>query len=160
MVVDTATTKALLWSKRVVVALLSLILTSCRAPAVWHTDTAGGGVARLTIPIEDPFRGIQVELLKLGNGERRLYLNVFSIPLTEGGDDEVPVVLSWEGCHLEVVVPIMAGGQRLLLPDPIANDLIAALESGSSVEIRLGRYYSKLSPDGFVEAYRSFKRPF
>ena len=87
-----------------------------------------------------------------------LYLTTRSVPFAPllQEDSKSTVIMqigTFEEC---LIVERLEGGQKLLLPEPLVEQIISALRAGTSIFFKTGRYQLTVSPDGFARAYALF----
>lgn len=85
----------------------------------------------------------------------RLYINVYGLEIPPDPNDPsvVQVYISFKELSYCFPAQRFSGGQRLLIPPHVANDIIFYLSEDQPVFIRVGRYQADIYPDKFLEAY-------
>lgn len=88
----------------------------------------------------------------------RMYMNVYSLPIpSDPLDPSKAIVTLTIGDNAETIqLERFEGGQRLLFPDYIAEQIITALLNQQDITISSERYQSKIIYDDFDRQYRDF----
>ena len=146
--------------------LLPLFLLSCSKSNHWafdqvHSDQMEFRSTKLTYRAPDPINGINVELVKT-HEHQKIYLNIQSIPIApyHGDPKKALLTMEIEGKQVRCEIRRLEGGQRFLLPDEIAENLIVALRSHHKVILTLPGYRTCLNPEGFTPQFESYEHPF
>jgi hypothetical protein len=110
---------------------------------------------RIFLPPTGPTSGLSMEIVR-GSYGVRMYVNVLQLeaPLDPSSPEVTPVVLSIYGNVVVVMADRFQGGQRLLLPEDITDELIDVLLSNQSFLVYVGCYEAEIVPTGFCEAYK------
>lgn len=141
-----------------------LILSACcyKNDSIWQIRSnnaacPGHRATKLSNVLCNNFREIKFEVVRT-ECDWRGYLVVHCVPLVPTPSEDASIILDAciDGEELEIECLVFEGGQRVLLPDDVTMRFIEALASGKTVQLRLGRYQSNLSPQGFMEAYSKF----
>jgi len=139
-----------------------IILTSC-SPKMreWCSDECitppcpEFRSAKLFLCPCNPARELEVEIL-LTYSERHLFINVHSLEIPECEEDRATVTIVYEnGMEEEFLAYRLAGGQRLVVPDDIADRLICELLGGHPFQLKAGHYCSEISVLNFPNLFRS-----
>lgn len=156
-------------------SILSLLVVGCAyystpppPSRVWVlektvTPYAQYNSARLVLPIEDQFRGLEITLVRGSEGVL-MYVNACSVafPCDEDCFDpnmtQINIVVMGNNPYV-VWAHRLQGGQRLLLPCEASDRIIESLLAGIPVEMTIGRYYTEIIPDRFAELYIALGRP-
>lgn len=155
---DIATTKATSKSVKKILALTCLLF-SCSKQSHWafdqvHSEKKEFRSTKLTYHSHDPVRGIDLELLKTEE-HLNVYLNIHSIPVKES-----PLIIHIEDATYRCIPYRLAGGQRFLIPDNIAQILIEALDDNKEVTLSLASYRTQFHPEDFSAKYEKLLHPF
>jgi hypothetical protein len=127
-------------------ALFCFILPSCSKPKLWHRNQIC-----TKYPLYDSHilyyspacreTSIGFELLTTCSG-RYFYLHVYSIPL------KYPCVeVSASCCNAPVQGQVLLGGQRVWLPNAFGEAILAVLQRGEFVTLKVGNYEHTLTFD-------------
>lgn len=103
---------------------------------------------------QNEFRGLGLEIVR-GTLETRMYLNIYclSFPQELNDPSKTLVTISTESSSQNVLAERFEGGQRLLLPQKAADDIICALLNNETLTISSGRHCSEIPPDGFAKNF-------
>ena len=141
-----------------------LLLFGCAARTHWAFDQIHAEKkfcsTKLIYHSLDPVSGIDLELLKT-NEHLQLYLNIYSIPIPpyQGNQEQALITIEHQGQKTQSLVHRMRGGQRFLLPQPIATQIIESLKAGSPVTIRLASYRTVFQPEDFSNKFHKLLHP-
>ncbi len=145
---------------------MSFLLLSCSKQSHWafdqvHSDKKEFRSTKLTYYSRDPVHGIDLEFL---NTEKHLnvYLNIHSIPIAPYKGDPKTALLSVdiEGETIRCSAYRLAGGQRFLIPDDVAQALIEALKNSKEVSVSLVGYSTVFKPEDFSSKFEKLLHPF
>lgn len=149
--------------KRACLVLFFFQITACtkRAPC-WKYDNVSNSCseyrsAKLWSPAQDPFRGLEVELISSHSG-LRMYVNTYSrtFPANEEGKCEITMSSSQIEPPKTFYADRLEGGQRLLLPPQATSWTIEQLLLGNTIKMTTGRYSTEVSPEEFNTFYPKF----
>lgn len=146
--------------RRVFGTLLLLATASCCNPCPeWVGDSAVGSPgsansARLFLSPSNDLTGLELDFVQMKDG-LRLYLNVFGleIPPEPNDPDSSRVFISFREYSYHFSAARFQGGQRLLIPEYVQNEIIDFLQEGRPVFIQVGRYESTIYPDKFLDLF-------
>jgi hypothetical protein len=146
--------------KRAISSALFFFLYSCSKPGQsWNyqqtiTPYPVYNSGKLSLYPQNDFRGLELEFIK-GNSKMRMYLNIYclSFPQEQNDSSKTLVTISTSNDTQEVLAHRFEGGQRLLLPDEAASNIICKLLNNQIITIAVGRYSSDIIPQGFAKNY-------
>lgn len=148
--------------KRTILFAIVLFLTACSSQKDWTYSRVVSASPEFNSSMlrrhsQSELVGVGVELLK-GSFGTLGYLNVSArkIPVLPGTTDTSIVVFVIEDEKFPYKANRMAGGQKLLLPEEATEQLVAALQNNSIVDIYLDGYMTKLEPSNFQKLYKKF----
>ena len=100
------------------------------------------------------FRELELEFSR-GCSGIKMYLNAFSVefPQNGGGSSTTKVLIQAGQESYEVDADRLEGGQRLILPQGVSENIICRLLNQEQVCISAGKYKSEISPQGFSKVY-------
>ncbi len=109
--------------------------------------------ARLYYPTENPFDGLEIEILK--GRDEIVYLNVLrrSIPAYQDDASKALVTIRTDNEQQNFIVQRLRGGQRLKLPHKATLFLIDNLREVDYVHILLDGYEAKIPSQQFKKQY-------
>lgn len=151
--------------KRSLWALPIVLLTSCATSGLcWK----GGGVvgsapafgsARIILAPANEYSGLELEFVQSVEG-LRLYLNVYGleIPPEAEDSDSSRVYISFREHSYAFSARRFVGGQRLLIPPHVRDEIITYLQDDQPVFIQVGRYKADIYPDKFIELFKRLIR--
>lgn len=121
------------------------------------TPYASYDSARLFLPVDDQYRGLELVLVH-GSQGASMYLNACNSMLPcdpcEGADfDMTPVDLVIADQYVTLMAHRLKGGQRLLLPTEAVNLIVESLFAGCPVFLTVGCYQTEITPCNFPELY-------
>lgn len=141
--------------------LFSLLAVGCSAPYHRHweiekaiTPYAYYSAARIYLPVDDPFCGLEVAFVR-GSQGFCMFINARSVPfpVDEQNPDKTDVVVEIAQSFYVVRADRLKGGQRLLLPCEATHNIVEALTVGCPVFLTIGRYSVEVVPDNFAHVY-------
>jgi len=137
-----------------------LLLTSCASTSVWQIDSSQGipstfNSVRLYLCTSGGCGDLGLELVRTCEGIR-LYLNVYGldIPPSERDSSISMVYISFREQSYTFCADRLLGGQRLLIPKNVQDDIIEYLQRGQPVFIRVGRYQADIYPEQFLKPFQ------
>lgn len=144
----------------------ALFLFSCSKPSHWSSDQIHSGVidcnsTKLSYFSKDPLHGIDLELIQTTES-LKVYLNIHSIPIPPFRENPKAASVKIK-IHSKVLICQayrFEGGQRLLLPDEIADMLIETLKNGHEVTLSLPGYSSVIHVEDFTSKFDKLQHPF
>lgn len=150
------------WGKRVLYTLSPWLLVGCcyysSQTTLWqnsriHACPGFRSAFLQNVPCNQ-FRDIRFEIIKTECGYQ-YYISVFCIPLIPSCSypASIKAHFSWNDGEVNSDLEVLQGGQKVLLPEELANVLIENLLNGSDITVKLGRYSSIIPAEGFSEAY-------
>lgn len=159
--------------QRAFLALCCCALTACSTPVCrqWALVEMTTGYpcfnsGRLYLDPDNNYSHIQLELDRDISGIR-MYVNILLLyaPPCSDDPDYTNLEIKWEEegeGEGEETPPLLVkayrlkGGQRLLIPSDIADQLIETLLKGRSFTVHLGRYRSLITPVDFAILYQKW----
>jgi len=143
-------------SRRKIFAVF-LLFSSCTGSDRWTVSHLGShkeGSSRLTYSSQDAVNGLDLEFLRVGT-DLHTYLQVHSqsIPPLNGNPKEALVVFKFGDKELSGVAFRHEGGQRLMLPPAMQQQLINALKEEKQVTIRLQGYQAVIDAASFPQSF-------
>lgn len=138
-----------------------LFASSCSSSfSPWKSESSKGSPAtlnsiRLYLPPAGGCGGLELEMIRTCEGIR-LYLNVFGleIPADNCNSDVTMVFVSFKERSYTFCADRMLGGQRLLIPMNVQEDIIDYLQRGQPVFIRVDRYQANICPAQFLLPFK------
>lgn len=83
-----------------------------------------------------------------------MYINVFGLEIPkENNCDTVRVFVSFKTFSYHFSATRFVGGQRLLVPEHVQEEIIDSLQEGQPVAMQVGRYKADIYPDKFLSAF-------
>jgi len=147
--------------------LISIFVSSCSSVGQrqgWVLEKAITPYAiydasRIFLPVDDQFRGLEVVYVRGSQGVC-MFINACSIPFPTDDTcpDKTDVVVEIADSFYVVRADRLKGGQRLLMPCDITENIVEALLVGCPVYITIGRYCGELIPDNFEKVYRELNQ--
>jgi hypothetical protein len=144
-----------LWS------LLFFAFPSCSGPSPgWQEDSAIGtscsfNSARLYLAPANEFSGLELEFVQMRDG-LRLYINVYGLEIPpetyDGSTSRVFISFKDHTYHFSALR--FLGGQRLLVPECVQDEMIEYLQEGQSLFIQVGRYQADIDSDKFLVLFQ------
>ncbi len=124
-----------------------LIDSSCGTPASANS-------IRLYLCTSGGCGDLGLELVRTCEGIR-LYLNVFGLNIQPCERDETvsTVFVSFRERSYSFCADRFLGGQRLLIPKSVQDEIIEYLQQNQPVLIRVGRYQADIYPDQFLKPF-------
>lgn len=103
---------------------------------------------------------MELELVRTVEGIR-LYLNVFGLEIPATSCDGIfsSVFISFREYSYTFVADRLLGGQRLLIPKNVQDDIVNNLQEGQPVFIRVGHYQSDIYPEQFLKLFMQMVKP-
>ncbi len=146
--------------KRASTALFLCILSSCSTCSpgwVYETSLAKNAAhssGRIYLCASNHYSGLEIELMNTPV-ELRMYINIFGLEIPADPDDPTisKVYISFKDHSYTFCAPRFAGGQRLLVPENVKDEIIFYLGCDQPVFIRVGRYEADIYPLQFLEVY-------
>jgi len=113
------------------------------------------GSARVFLSPLNQYSGYELEFVHSGEG-LKLYMNVFGLEIPADPLDESNsrVFISFKDHSYTFSAQRFIGGQRLLIPLHVQNEIIETLQQGQSVYIQVGRYEANIYPNEFLQTFR------
>lgn len=157
--------------KRAVLALFLIILSSCSCFS-WFCNICSpwcceGNCAwdpcfssqRIYLSPANKYSGLEMELMNF-RGEIRMYLNVCGPEIPPYPDDpsKAEIFLNFRDHHYRTLAERLRGGQRLLIPECVRDEIIWYLFQCQPVFLQVGRYSTDLPPDRFAEIWHRMHR--
>lgn len=148
--------------KRALLALCLIFLWSCSTPTCrqWEIQEIvtkrpcfNGG--RLLLEPDSNLSTMELELVRNRSGVR-FYINLLLLQAPSCKEDSTcaRVEVLFENQEPWLIYPyLLEGGQRLLIPDEVAKQLIQALSDQCSFTLKIGRSQIRVIPDNFLPAY-------
>lgn len=142
-------------------ASLSVLLTACCSTSCpsWQLQTNCGycpmfSSARMYLKPVNQFSGIELEFVWSPYG-LRLYLNVSGLQIPSNPSDSSTslVYISFRDHSYCFAAPRYQGGQRLLIPDDVRNEIVSYMQEEQSVFIQTGCYQADISPCDFLPIF-------
>lgn len=147
-------------AKILIAALCFLLIgcsSSCRQWILWGTITHDASFNSGRMFLEPEKLGSQIEIeISRGASGTRMYINLLILPSAPLPNDpsRTAVELIVGDQEPRVFYPYrLLGGQRLLVPDEITEEIIQYLLDGESVVIKMGRNKVQVVPDNFEKSY-------
>lgn len=146
-------------------SILLILCTSCAAVPCreWQftcikTPDPCFSSSRLILRTSNRFRGLDVEFIQTANG-MEMHLNAFSLPFSNAPDDpsKTSVKITIEDEVWVILAERLDGGQRLLIPFAVSQQVVAALLNEQDVQIQVGRYQEELLAQGFAILYEKME---
>lgn len=149
--------------KRVLACTLFFTITSCASTAdKWklrRIDSSNDFVcAHLSLPPTNTFRNLEVVFQKDGT-TTKVFLNTYSIPFQRDESGMTPVVIYIDGVPSSFKAPVLAGNQRILLPQDATEILLVALNEKKAIVITTGKYSAEVHSEDFSRAFDKFNSP-
>lgn len=152
----------LLNSKRVLVALFLFTLTSCETPCrQWSLDQYSSKYScfessRMTLPGSSTSSPLTISIIRTISGVR-MYINLLQLPVPPDPTDlsKAVVTISDDCKSYQISVHRFEGGQRLLVPNEVSQQLIELLLNDQSFKISVGSYRSDIIPANFQKLYNT-----
>lgn len=157
-----------LWERKECFALLSfflLLIFGC-SPACrqWQYDdvcTPCGqyNSGRMFLPISIPGNNLELEITR-GLSGTHVYVNVCSLPVPPAPENPsiAPVNVIIGDSVTRTFAERLQGGQRLILPCEISQDIINAVLNNESVVISAGAYRAEIISTRFHKHYEHLNR--
>ncbi len=152
-----------LWIQRAFYALcLTLLLPGCSTPCreweiqeiITQTPCFNGG--RLILSPDSDYSHLELELARHSSGIR-FYINLLFLQAPPWREDPTRTCISilFEDQEPWIVYPyLLEGGQRLLLPEDIADILVQSLINDRCFTIQLGRSQISAISTNFIKVYK------
>jgi hypothetical protein len=121
----------------------------CSKGALTHMNSF-----RLYLPAKCDSKNLEIEFVATSDG-LRLYLSVYGLEIPASEEDCHRSLVSidfGESCY-DFFADRFVGGQRLLLPVYVQNDIVAALQIGQTVSLTTGRYSADIPADQFLDLF-------
>lgn len=110
--------------------------------------------SRLTFPAKNIYRNLEVSFQREGE-QINVFLNIFCTPF-ESDDGKVLVTFSIGEEIFSFNASLLAGNQRLLLPDDAKELLLRTLNAKQNIIVRAGKYSNEVTPESFQESFVQF----
>jgi hypothetical protein len=110
---------------------------------------------KLYLPAEEICRGLELEIVRSASG-MRMYLNTFSLPFSpDNSNPNLSPFFITIACDEPALFlgELLEGGQRVLLPIEVSQQIVSALLDNQSVVIKAGRYQTEIVPTSFAKLY-------
>jgi len=148
--------------KRTLWVLFPLFANGCGTCAPgWQSECVTGSPeafssARIFLAPANEYSGLELEFVQMSDGIR-LYLNVFGleIPPEKFDSENSRVYISFRDHSYTFSAARFLGGQRLLIPRHVQEEIISYLQDNQPVFIRVGRYQADIYPDKFLELFQA-----
>lgn len=147
------------------ILLLLFFFPSCSPPCAWEFHHAKG-VAPCFYSEQILFRRqsnldvIEIEILSDHHG-MRMYLNLFLCPLQNGSGEQVAIKYGvTDSIEKESHAYLLEGGQRLLVSEKAACEIISFLLEGQTIFLEVGAYRMTLPPSNFPFVWEKLIRQF
>lgn len=140
---------------------LSMLLTACCSEPIryWKLENNCGYCpmfesARMYLKPANQFAGIELEFVWSPYG-LRLYLNVSGLQIPSNPCDPTTslVFISFKDHSYSFAAPRFQGGQRLLIPDDVRNEIVSYMQDEQTVFIQTGSYQADISPCEFLAIF-------
>ena len=133
-----------------------VILTSCARTCAWQyqemlSAAPAYKAAQLTFVPENTFTGIGIQLMK-GEAGTSGFFNVYSRQLSSA---EGTLWINGQPVYFKGT--LLAGGQRLRLPEAVTQAIIQSLLKNDEVIASLPGYSTQLISDNFSDQYHKLK---
>jgi len=140
---------------------LAIITCACGKARNWGYDEIRSekrefASNRLRYLKADPLRGIELEFIQTANATKA-YLNLHSFHKTDRKD--LLVTFEAGGQARSSSAYVLAGGQRVLLSEEIAEWLMQTLKEGHSVHVQLPGYRQVVDAAGFAHKLKRMQHP-
>jgi hypothetical protein len=98
---------------------------------------------------------MEIEFVATSEG-LRLYLSVFGLQIPPAIHDcgHSEVTIDFGEYSYPFLAQRLVGGQKLLIPVEVQNDIINALQNGQCVTITVDRYRTRIPPDQFLKLFQ------
>ncbi len=154
--------------RRVLEALLLLVSSSCSGPlGLWQSQSCAGSAPefsseRIFLCPANEFSGLELEFVRTLDG-LRLFLNVYGlqIPSEQPEGSTSRVFISFKDHSYCFSAIRFSGGQRLLIPAHVLDEIVEYLQEDQSVFIQVDRYQADIYPGKFLPLFtRMVSKPF
>jgi len=147
--------------KRAFLVLFPLLSScNCFLGSCWQEENVCGtpstfSSARIFLPAANEYSGLELEFVHLSDG-LRMYINVFGleIPPEETDSASSRVYISFRDHSYTFSAARLLGGQRLLIPRQVQEEILCYLQENQPVFIQVDRYKADIYPDKFLEVFR------
>jgi hypothetical protein len=148
--------------KRASIALSLLVAYGCSSSCgpCWQGESVIGaapafGSARIFLAPLNGFNGLELEFVN-GSEGLNLYLNVFGleIPADPYDGESSRVYISFKDHSYTFSARRFVGGQRLLIPLHVQNEIISYLQQDQPVFIQVSRYQANIYPNEFMQTFK------
>lgn len=114
---------------------------------------------RMILPVCIPGNNLELEIRR-GLSGTHVYVNVCSLPVPPASDDNsiAPVTVSVGDSITKTFAERLQGGQRLILPCEISQDIINGLLNNECIVISAGAYQAEIINTGFHKHYERLNR--
>jgi hypothetical protein len=148
--------------QRAFLALCLILHFACTPPHCrkWEIQDIANKIpcfngGRLILGPDSDYSHLELEIIRNRSGIR-FYINLlflYAPPLQED-PSKTRVEILFEGQEPWIIYPnLLAGGQKLMLQEDVAEILIQAMRDQSSFILKIGRNQIKVIPDNFSIAY-------
>lgn len=149
--------------KRVLACTLFFTVTSCASTTdQWklrRIDSSNDIVcAHLCLPPKNTFRNLEVFFQKDGQ-DTKIFLNIYSTPFQKDANGMASVVIYIDDSPTPFEAPVLAGNQRILLPENATELLLVALNEKRAIVIATGKYFAEVHSEDFEQAFHKFNSP-
>lgn len=152
-------------SKGALISALFLFSSCAKSGSEWEYESMQSCdppiiQAKLYLEPENIFHETGIEITYNSLLGTKMYLNLHGCPVKTSLEHKnlAKVSILIAGEEEESSAFIFQGNQRLLLSDELKSKIIAGLLNNHPVEIKVGNYYSKISPKGFEKKYRRLRK--
>lgn len=149
--------------KRVLSCTLFFTVSSCTGtPDKWKLRRINSSndliCTHLSLPPANTFRNLEVCLQKDGQ-ETKVFLHTYSVPFQKDETGLAKVTLYIDDNPTEFKAPVLAGNQRILLPQDATEMLLVALKEKKAIVISAGKYFAEVHSEDFSQAFDKFNSP-
>lgn len=149
--------------KRVLACTLFFTITSCATKAdKWklrRIDSSNDVIcAHLSLPPANTFRNLEVFFQKDGTNTK-VFLNTYSTPFLKDETGMAQVIIYIDDNPTSFKAPVLAGNQRILLPQDATDMLLVALNEKKAIVISTGKYFAEVHSEDFSQAFDKFNSP-
>lgn len=136
-----------------------IALSSCTGkPEGWTSGkiaSASFTCSHLTFPAKNLYRDLEIYFQRDGE-QVYVYLNIYSIPFVSDSEGMVMISIEIDDDKAIFKAPVLAGNQRLLLPQAARELLLNALNEKHTIVVRAGKYSAEVHSESFGEAFQQF----
>lgn len=147
--------------KKIFISSLIPLINACcpSSPCQWQSECAiacnpNQSSARMYLCPANEFAGLELEFV-VNACELRLYLNVFGLEIPPDPCDTAysRVYISFRDHSYTFLAQRFIGGQRLLIPEKVQEEIIDYLQRDQPVFIQVDRYQSDIYPENFLKIF-------